>query len=123
MPVFAGYTTTRELHRTGLGSVYAATKGEDASRPTFAVKVCRPDGLVLPEQEVEREVGEFLARAELARKIGDSPECAGRWAKVYALGRTAGTDASEDGGAGLLHHGFRDVGDSREACLGQGATG
>lgn len=103
MPVFGGYTTSRELHRTGLGCVHAAAKS-GAGDVVFAVKTCQPESIVLGEAGVSREVADFLARAEAAKRVGDHPACGRRWAKIHEVGKISG-ERAEDGtptGAGAF---------------------
>ncbi len=99
MPTFGDYTTVRELHRTGLGAVYAAAKQGAEPDVAFAVKTCRPDALVLRPDQADQEIAAFVIGAEYAKRIGDHSGCAQRWAKVYAMGRPGDPGAGDDGGA------------------------
>jgi hypothetical protein len=99
MPAFGSYTTVREIHRTGLGCVFAAAKTGAESEVVYAVKTCRPDGMVLTPEQVGREIAAFVIASEYARKIGENPGCSRGWAKVYAVGRPGDRGGEEDGGA------------------------
>lgn len=94
MPKLGSYQTVQELHRTAVGAVYAARRAEGGPG-AFAVKVCRPDPLILGAEEAAGVVRRFLASArdqQSAAMPGLAP--------IHEIGELA---ADEDGPAGAYY--------------------
>ncbi len=94
MPRLGNYATVQELHRTAVGSVYSASRA-DGGPVTFAVKVCRPDPLILGEVEAADVVRRFLAAARDQQALGVPGV-----APIHEMGEFA---ADDDGPAGAYY--------------------
>lgn len=94
MPRFGSYSTVQELHRTAVGAVYAARRAEGGDA-AFAVKVCRPDPLILGEVEAAGVVKNFLASARDQQSLGVPG-----FVPIHEIGEFA---ADEDGPAGAYY--------------------
>ena len=96
---FQGYESVKELHRVGPRVVWLARRKGQGGRPRFVIKhlVADPDLTPWSEEEAERQVQLFLARAAVQ---GQGAE-AGGWAAVHRCGRLGpGPGALPDAPAG-----------------------
>jgi hypothetical protein len=89
MPSFGGYTSVRELHRSGTGSVYAAVRdAEPSAPPAYALRVCAPDARIVGPDGTERIIAAFLEEIAALKGVSDHPRGQARWARVHGVGRT-----------------------------------
>ena len=86
MPTYGKYQTGKELHLTAAGSIYTATPSE-ASLPTI-VKVCQPDPALFNEDEIARQVEQFLYASRLQQKVASAGSS--HWAPIHDVAEFTG---------------------------------
>jgi hypothetical protein len=80
---FGRFETVRELHRTGLFTLYSGREA-GASEEKFAIKVFKPSSSVLDKDKIEAESLRHLNSARIQQKASSGD--AQHWAPVYECG-------------------------------------
>ncbi len=82
MGTFGTYETVRELHRSGLTSMWSARPAGSNGEPAFAVKLCEPDPDIAGPEAAAQAIQAFLNQA----KVQQEAAAGARWARVHASG-------------------------------------
>src|SRR6478735_3647732 len=89
MDNIGGYKTIRELYGTPMVSVWTARRA-GAGDGEVALKVFRPDPMIVAEAELEPRLGRFMQRAHLQRDAAAAGEWGRYWAPIHAADRIPG---------------------------------
>lgn len=84
MATFGQFETVREVHRSGLKSVWTARRAGSAEEPAFAAVLCEPDPAITGADAATQAVESFVDQADVQRRAASGG--GGHWAPVHDAG-------------------------------------
>ncbi len=86
MATFGTYETVREIHRSGLASLWSARRAGEGGEPAFAVKACEPDPDIAGPEAARQSVAAFLNQVKVQK---EAAAAGSHWAPVHESGEHA----------------------------------
>ncbi len=88
MATFGTYETVREIHRSGLASLWSARRAGagEGGEPAFAVKACEPDPDIAGPEAARQSIAAFLNQVKVQK---EAAAAGSHWAPIHESGEHA----------------------------------